>query len=427
MGLLRNRAFVVFWLARTISFAGTGITVVVLPVLAYRLTGSPGAVASLNALEVLPYLAFGLLAGAMADRLNRKKMMVTCDLAAALVLAAAPAAAALHLLAPAQVFLTGLGIGIAFVWFDAANFGTLPVLVTRDQLPTASSFISSFGTIALLIGPTVGAVLLTVMAPPFALGLDAASYLASAVLIASIRRAFSRPGQGRQPHRRIRADVGEGLRFLWRHPVIKTMTLSVFCACLSWGGTFSLLVVYASRALHMTRVDARLGLLYTVGEFGGLISIAAIPKLIRHLPVGCLQAAFLAANVAGIALLAVAPSYGWAVVIFCCYELVYVMVTTTGITVRQLLTPDDLQARVNTAGRLIAYGGQPVGSIIGGLLAEFLPIRLTFGLLAMGVAVGAGLAGWAAFGSRPFSAASLPARNLISAMNTAPAPTPASE
>jgi len=331
------------------------------------------------------------------------------------------------LLAPAQVFLTGLGIGIAFVWFDAANFGTLPVLVTRDQLPTASSFISSSGTIALLIGPTVGAVLLTVMAPPFALGLDAASYLTSAMLIASIRRAFSRPGQGRQPHRRIRADVGEGLRFLWRHPVIKTMTLSVFCACLSWGGTFSLLVVYASRALHMTRVDARLGLLYTVGEFGGLISIAAIPKLIRHLPVGCLQAAFLAANVVGIALLAVAPSYGWAVVIFCCYELVYVMVTTTGITVRQLLTPDDLQARVNTAGRLIAYGGQPVGSIIGGLLAEFLPIRLTFGLLAMGVAVGAGLAGWAAFGSRPFSAASLPARNLISAMNTAPAPTPASE
>jgi MFS family permease len=424
--LLRNRAFVVFWLARTISFAGTGITVVVLPVLAYRLTGSPVAVASLNALEVLPYIAFGLLAGAMADRLNRKKMMVTCDLAAALVLAAAPAATALHLLEPAQVFLTALGIGIAFVWFDAANFGTLPVLVTREQLPTASSFISSSGTIALLIGPTVGAILLTVMSPAFALGLDAVSYLVSAVLIASIRRAFARPGQP-PPHRRIRTDVSEGLRFLWHQPVIRTMTLSVFCACLSWGGTFSLLVVYASRALHMTRVDARLGLLYTVGEFGGLISVAAIPKLIRHLPVGRLAAAFLAANVAGIALLAVAPSYGWAIVIFCCYELVYVMVTSTGITVRQLLTPDDLQARVNTAGRLIAYGGQPVGSIIGGLLAEFLPIRLTFGLLAIGVAVGACLAGWSAFGSRPFSAASLPAKSLISAMNAAPAPTPATE
>lgn len=424
MGLLRNRAFVVFWLARTISFAGTGITVIVLPVLAFRLTGSPAAVASLNALEVFPYIAFGLLAGAMADRLSRKKMMVTCDIAAAVVLAAAPVAAAFHLLAPAQVYITAFGIGVAFVWFDAANFGTLPVLVTRDQLPTASSLIASSGSIALLIGPTVGAILLTVTSPPYALGLDAASYLASAALIASIRRPFGRPEQGQQPHRHIRSDVAEGLRFLWHQPVIKTMTLSVFCACLSWGGTFSLLVVYATRALHMTRVDARLGLLYTVGEIGGLAAIAAIPKLIRRLPAGCLEAAFLAANVVAIGLLAVAPSYVWAVVIFCCYELVYVMVTSTGITVRQLLTPGDLQARVNTAGRLIAYGGQPVGAVIGGLVAEFLPIRLTFGLLAIGVAVGAGLAGWAAFGSRPLSAASLPASSLISATDTIPAPTP---
>lgn len=338
-----------------------------------------------------------------------------------------PAAAAFHVLVQAQVFITALGIGIAFVWFDAANFGTLPVLVTRDQLPTASSLIASSGTIALLIGPTVGAVLLTVMSPPYALGLDAASYLVSAVLIASIRRPFERQGQAQQRRRNIRADVAEGLSFLWHHPVIKTFTIAVFFACLSWGGTFSLIVVYASRALHMTHVDARLGLLYTVGEIGGLVSIAAIPKLIRRLPAGRLEAVFLAANVTAIVLLAVAPSYRWAVAIFCFYELVYVMVTTTGITVRQLLTPDDLQARVNTVGRLIAYEGQPVGSVIGGLLAEFLPIRLTFGLLGMGVAVGAGLAGWATFGSRPLSAASLLAGSLVSAKDTIPAPTPASE
>ena len=93
MGLFRNRSFVVFWLARTTSFAGTGITMVVLPVLAYRLTGSPAAVASLTVLDVGPYIAFGLVAGTMADRLDRKKMMVVCNGAAALVLCAAPVAA----------------------------------------------------------------------------------------------------------------------------------------------------------------------------------------------------------------------------------------------------------------------------------------------------------------------------------------------
>ena len=410
MGLLKNRVFVVFWLARTISFAGTGVTVVVLPVLAYRITHSPAAVAALTVLDVGPYIAFGLVAGAMADRLNRKKMMVTCDAGAALVLCAVPVAAALHLLAPELLFLTALGIGIAFVWFDAANFGTLPTLVSRGQLPGASSLIASSGTVALLIGPTVGAVLITIMPAPDALGLDAVSYLVSALLIMSIRLP-ARPRRAREPGQHYRSDITAGLRFLWHQPVIRTMTFAVFCACFSWGGSFGLLVVYASRGLHLTRVDARLGLLYTVGELGGLISVAVVPRLVKRLAIGRVAAAFLAANVVALLLLAVAPGYGWAIVIFCCYELVYVMVTTTGITIRQLLTPDDLQARVNTAGRLIAYGGQPVGALVAGLLAEFLPIRVTFAVLALGVAAGAALAGWACLGVRPLARVTLPAVN----------------
>ncbi len=95
--LWKNPAFVVFWSARTISFAGTGITMLVLPVLVYKLTRSPAWVASVNAIDALPYIALGLLAGAVADRLNRKKIMVACDGTAALMLAAVPAAAALHL------------------------------------------------------------------------------------------------------------------------------------------------------------------------------------------------------------------------------------------------------------------------------------------------------------------------------------------
>lgn len=409
MKLWRNPAFVVFWSARSVSFVGTGITAVILPVLVYRLTGSPAAVAALRVLQVAPYIAFGLLVGAMADRLNRKKMMVVCDGAAALLLVAVPAAAALHLLTLAQLFIVALGIGTAFVWFDAASFGSLPVLVERAQLPAAASLIWSSSAIAELIGPTLGATLVTVVTPPYILGLDAASYVMSALLLASIRWPFRRSQDQQDERPRIRTDIAKGLRFLWHQPVIRTMTLSVFCACVSWGGTFGLLVVYANRALHMARVDARLGLLYAAGEFGGLISVVAVPRLIRRLPIGHMMAAFLAANVAALALLSVAPSYGWALLLFCCYELAYVMVTSTGITVRQMLTPDHLQARVNTAGRMIAYGGQPIGAVLGGVLAELLPIRLAFGLMAIAVAVGAGLAGWSILGSGPLSAVSISA------------------
>jgi MFS family permease len=340
---------------------------------------------------------------------NRKKMMVAWNGVAALLLATVPGAAALHALTLAQVFVVTFGIGTAYVWFDAANFGSVPALVDRAQLPTAMSMIASSGTLALLIGPAIGGLLLTVVSPAYALGFDAASYVISALLLASIRRPFRRPQPAQQQLARIRTDIAEGLRFLWHQPVIRTMTLSVFCACLSWGGIIALLVVYASRALHLAHADVRLGLLYSAGEVGGLISFVAVPALVKRRGIGRVMAAFLAANAAAVALLAIAPSYGWALVLYGAYELVYLMVASTGITVRQMLSPDHMQARINTAGRLIAGSGQPIGALLGGLLAEVLPIRITFALLALGVAVGAGLAGWACLGSRPLSAISISA------------------
>jgi MFS family permease len=408
MKLWRNRAFAVFWSARTISFAGTGITMVVLPVLVYSMTRSPAWVATVGLMEFLPYLAFGLLAGAVADRVNRKRIMVACDVTAAVLLVTVPVMAAFHLLVIAQLLVVALGIATVYVWFDAANFGTLPALVDRADLPVAASLIGSSAQVALLCAPTAGAALLTVMSPSYALGFDAASYLISALLLLSIRRPFARPRLEQAP-KRIRADIAEGLRFLWQQPVIRTMTFAVTCVCLSWGGTFALLVVYASRALHLTHVDVRLGLLYSVGELGGLLAAAAVPVLIKRLPIGPMAAAFLIANAAAVMFLAVAPSYVWALLAFFLDELTYLVVLSTGITLRQMLTPDHLQARVNTAGRMLAGAGLPVGAALGGFLAESLPIRLTFGLLAVSAVAGAGLAGWSCLGSGPLSAVSVPA------------------
>lgn len=409
MQLRKNRPFAVFWSARTISFAGTGITMVVLPVLVYGMTHSPAWVATVGVMEFLPYLAFGLLAGAVADRVNRKKIMVGCDLAAALLLVTVPVTATLHLLVIAQVLLVALGIATVYVWFDAANFGTLPALVERADLPVAASLIGSSGQAALLCAPTAGAALLTFMKPADALGFDAASYLISALLLLSIRRPFARPRpEQEQKPQRIGADIAEGLRFLWRQPVIRTMTFSVTCVCLGWGGTFALLVVYASRALHLTHVDVRLGLLYSVGELGGLLAAAAVPTLIKRLPIGPMATALLAANAVSLAFLALAPSYAWALPAFFLDELTYLLVLTTGITLRQMLTPDHLQSRVNTAGRMLAGAGLPLGAALGGVLAEVLPIRLAYGLLTIGVVAGAGLAGWSCLGSGPLAAVSIP-------------------
>jgi MFS family permease len=409
MGLWRDRAFVVFWSARTLSYLGTGITNVILPLLVYQRTGSPLAVALVSGTEAVPYLAVGLLAGAIADRLNRRKIMVTCDVSCALLLGSGPAAAALHLLTTVQVFAIAVGVNTAFVWFDAANFGALPALVDRAQLPNATSLVGSGGTVAFLLGPTVGAAATGIMAPSYVLGLDGATYAMSALLLSSIRRPFQRSVPPATERKRLRADIADGLRFLWGEPVLRTMTFAVFGLCVSWGGAFGLLVVYASRALHLAHLDVRLGVLYSAGELGSVISIAVFPRLFKHLAAGWLAAAFLALNAATVGLLAVAPAYVWALPAFCCCELSYIMVTTTSITVRQMLTPDHLQSRVNTVGRMFAWGGQPIGALVGGVLAGMLSIRVAFGLMAIGAVCGAGLLIWSCRKAGSLAAVSLAA------------------
>jgi hypothetical protein len=405
--LWRNSAFMLFWSARTISFAGTGVTIVALPVLVYRLTGSPAATASLAAIEVVPYLALGLFAGALADRADRRMVMVLSDAAAALLLGSIPVAAVLHLLVAPQLFIVALGIATAFVWFDAANFSALPALVDRSQLAAATSMVWSSGSIALLIGPAVGAGLMTALAPAYVLGLDAATYAASALLITSIRRHLGRPSLESARNSSMRRDIADGLRFLWHQPVVRTITLATFTICVSWGGTFGLLVVYAHRALHLNRTDARLGLLYSAGELGGLIAVIIVPRIVKCATIGRMVAAFILANAAILALLAVVPSYGWALLLFSCYELTYMLVITVGITLRQMLTPDHLQGRVNTTGRLIAWCGQPAGALLAGAAAELMPVRLVFVLMTFGVAAGAGLAVWSCLRSGPLSRISI--------------------
>ncbi len=403
----RNWAFGVFCTARTVSSAGTGMTMVVLPVLTYRLTGSPAATASLAVLGALPYLAFGLFAGVLADRVDRRKVMVAANAAAALLLGSVPFAAVVHLLTAAQLFVVALGVGTAFVWFDAANFGALAGLVDRSQLPAAASIVWSSGSIAWLLAPTLGASLIIVIAPPYVLGLDAATYVASALLLASIRRSFQPPPQRQGRKGRIRSDIAAGLRFLWHQPVVRTMTLSGFAVCVTWGGTFGLVVVYASRALHLGRADARLGLLYSAGELGGLIAALIVPRIVRRPSVGRVAAASMSVNAASLLLLGVAPGYGWALLLFSCYEFTYTLILAVGITIRQMLVPDHLQGRVNTTARLIGYSGQPVGALLSSLLAELMPIRLVFVLMTFGVAAGAGMAGWSCLRSGPLSAVSL--------------------
>lgn len=396
-GLWQDRAFVLFWTARVVSISGSTITAVVLPILVFQLTGSALQTSLLATLEVLPYFVFGLLAGALADRVDRRRLMVGCNLVQALLVGSIPLAAALGVLTLTQIYLVAMLSMTAFVWFDAANFGALPALIGRERLVAANSAIWSASTVVAIIAPAVGGTLAAVIGAANVIGIDSVTFLLSALLLAIIPRPFNQARAvepaGVSLLRRIAGDIREGLAFLWRQRLVRTMTLVGFGNSFSAGAVVGLTVVYAVRALGLAQTDGRIGLLYTATAVGGLGASVLLPLLTRRVAVGAITLVGLGLHTALLVGLALAPTLWAGVLLIGLWQLCNTLIIINGIALRQQVTPDHLQARVNTTARMVAWGGQPFGAAAGGALAEAFDVRVALLLVAGGVALSA-VYGW---------------------------------
>ena len=388
--LWRDGDFILFWSARTVSVTGTALSLVALPVLVYQLTGSAALTGVLAATEFLPYLMTGLLAGAIADRVDRRRLMVAMDVLNAVLLASVPVAGMLHRLTAWHVLGVGLLSSAAFVWFDAANFGALPALVGRARLPTAISSVSAAGTVADIGGPALAGVLVATVGAANAVAVDAASYLASAVLLGLVRRRFGGTEDGTAdgaPRSGLWGDIRDGLRYLWRQRLLRAMTLATAGLSVTGGAVMGLTVVYAVRALRVPTDDARIGLLWTAGAAGGLVAALALPRLSGVGTAGRQVLYGLVVNALALVVMSAAPGYLVGMIAMFVYDGSYLFVTLTSITSRQVRTPDHLSSRVNASGRTLGAAGRPIGALVGGLVATVLPIR--YALLAMGLGVAA--------------------------------------
>ncbi|HLY32677.1 MAG TPA: MFS transporter [Ktedonobacterales bacterium] len=399
--LWRDRAFLLYGSGSAISLLGTAITSVALPIVVYRLTASALLTSLLATFEALPYLLFGLFAGEAADRLNRRRLMVGCDLLNALLLGSIPVALRLHALTVPQIFAVALLSATAFVWFDAADFGAISSLASRERMVAAASAISSISTIASIVGPALGGALIATVGSAPAFGADAVSYLLSAVSLLLIPRALG-VAQAPQPDdsrpvitpRQTLANVWEGLRFLWDHRLVRVLTLLGFGLSFTGGAVIGLLVVYAVQALGLPSTDGRIGLLFAAGACGSFIASVLLPALTKRLPVGWISLFALSLNLLLLLALVWLTSWIWATGVYAAWELCYTLAVTNGRAVRQMVIPDHLQSRVNVYARMIAWGGSPFGAAVGGLLAQVTTtIRETYLLLAASVALSV-VVGW---------------------------------
>jgi MFS family permease len=356
------------------------------------MTASPFLTALTTTLEALPYLLIGLFAGALGDRWDRKKVMVRADLVNVVLIGSVPVAWWLGVLTVPHVLVAALLVQAFFTFFDGANFGALPVLVGRDRVGEANASIWGFGGVLDLLVPATVGLALAVVHPADLLVVDALSYIASALAV----RAITRPLSSSREHARplsttvLLADVAEGVRFLWRHAGVRSMTLIGMLQSIGGAGFMALVVVWCDRVLGIGTSGWRFGLLYSVWGIGGILASVVMPRLLRRTTPAALTLA--AIPLSALAGLGVALSRHWAVAtaLMVVWGLAYQLVIIATLTYRQQETPEHLLSRVNTAGRMLSWGvGWTLGSLVAGALAEQVGARAAMVALVSFVCVAA--------------------------------------
>jgi hypothetical protein len=323
--------------------------------------------------------------------------MVGSDVFNALLLGSIPIAGWLQILTIPQIFAVAFLSASAFVWFDAADWGALPTLVGSQRIVAAYSAMTSMSTMVGIVGPAIGGGLAATIGPASAISFDAVSYLFSVLSLLLIPRALSNlqpREQGAQaPIPQMLTGIGEGMRFIWHHRLVRVLTLVSFGLSFTGGAVNGLVVVYAVQALHLASTDARIGLLFTVGSGGSFVASVLLTPLSKRVPIGWITLAAMSLNLLLLLFFAWLSELRLALVVYGCWGLSYTLTTTNGIALRQLVTPAHLQSRVNAYARMVAWGGTPFGAAVGGVLAQATTIRAAYFIMATGVALGA-VVGW---------------------------------
>jgi MFS family permease len=348
-----------------VSNLGDGIGLAAGPLLIASDTQDPLLVALGALLQRLPWLLFGLYAGVLADRIDRRGLVVAVDLTRASVLAILAATLISGEVSIAVVLAAMLLLGTAEVFADTTTGTLLPMVVAKADLGIGNArLMSGVLTMNQLVGPAVGAVLFALgRAWPFLT--QSLCVALGAVLVSRMRLPAM---QRRHEASHLRQDVLEGLRWTWRHAAIRTLTLTIVTFNITWGAAWSVLVLYSSQRLGLGVVG--FGLLTTISAVGGLAGTASYDWLERHASLADLMRVALVVETFTHLVLAVTTT-AWVAMatLFVWGSQIFIWGTTSG-AVRMRAVPTELQGRVGSLYLIGVYGGILVGQALGGAIAR---------------------------------------------------------
>jgi len=375
IGVLADPDYRRLWIAQTISQFGTQVSLLAVPLVAIvLLDASPFQVALLGTIEFLPFILFSLPAGAWVDRLRRRPILIIGDLGRALSLASVPVAWQLGVLTIEQLYVVGFVTGVLTVFFDVSYQSYLPSLLERDQILEGNSKLEISRTVAQTTGPAIGGALIGFVGAPLAVIADALSYLASAGFVARIRRRELAPDRHLDAHGEarvgIRREVSEGLRYVLGNPYLRSIAAGTGLSNLFTNIAFSTYLVYVVRNLGLE--PATIGVVLGIGNLGAIVGAFTATKLGRQFGVGrvIVGAMFLTGPAA---LLVPLASRGEAIPFLLASQALTgfsgVVYNINQVSLRQSITPERMQGRMNATMRFIVWGTIPIGATIGGVVA----------------------------------------------------------
>jgi len=295
-GLLWERNFRLLWTGETVSGLGNSMAVIGVPLLAVsQLHAGTFAVAALTAAAYVPWLVIGLPAGAWVDRLPLRRLMIASDLISAVLYASVPLAAWAGVLGVGQLLVVEAVAGAAAIFFGAAYQAYLPVLVAQQDLMEGNAKLQGSGSVASISGSALAGLAAEAVGYATALLFNAASFVVSAACLFAIKAES--PARSREVRdTTVRADIADGLRFVWRDRLLLRLTIFPAVANLAYGGSLSIMVVFLVRVTHFG--SATVGLLMAVGGAGSLIGALTTRRLAHAL--GTARACLLNVAVGGL-------------------------------------------------------------------------------------------------------------------------------
>lgn len=374
----------IVWSGSLVSEMGDQVTLLALPLAAVLLLHA-GAfeLGALRAAGTVAFLLVALHAGILVDRRRKRPLMIGADLGRLALIGSVPAAAALHVLTLWQLYAVALGAGVLSVIFDVSYQSFVPVLVGRDRLHEGNAKMALPSSFANVIGPTTAGGLVAVAGAARAMTADAASFGigAAATLLLRVREAAPSPA----PKRHMRAEIAEGLRYVFGHPVLRRVVGCTATANLFSGVTYSILILYLLRDLHAD--PARIGQVYSLGSIGGLAGGLVASRLVTW--IGSARMLWFSKAAFGWVMLAMPFARpGWGVLLVSAGLFVGsfsgVTYNVAQVSYRQSVTPPHLLGRMNASIRWVIWGTIPLGSLLGGWLGTVAGLR---------AAVAAGVAG----------------------------------